>query len=346
MATIYQRRSAKYGARYTVRAAVRGYAPRVRTFNTKKEAADWGEAQEREMLALKKEQGTGHDFHNYTIGGLVRDFLAEPRTKAQRSLGDTSRRAAWFVDKYGAVKIMDVNSRLLRKARAELAEDRGPATVNRHLSVLRSAWNFGIKNELIPGAKQWPKGLMLPEPSGRIRFLNHSEIAALLKASEADPVMRAAIMVSIGCGVRQGELLRLKWADVDLVKGALTVHLSKSGKRRHVHIPANAVEALRKLRKLKMVSPVDVFLNTDGKPLKKSLLETRWRKMRTAAKLADFRWHDLRHSTASLLAQNGATLLEIGSVLGHSTPSMTLRYAHLVPAAPVKGADKINELLK
>ena len=143
MATIYERRSAKFGMRYTVRAAVRGYAPRVRTFNTRKEATEWGDAQEREMLTLKKEQGIGHDFASYTIAGLIRDFLKEPKTKAQRSLDDTSRRLCWFVDKHAATKIMDVSARLLRKWREELAQDKGPATTNRYMSVLRSAWNFG-----------------------------------------------------------------------------------------------------------------------------------------------------------------------------------------------------------
>ena len=178
-----------------------------------------------------------------------------------------------------------------------------------------------------------------------MRYLNNAEVARLLKEVEPDTVMRAAIMVSIGCGVRQGELLRLKWEDLNLAKQSLTVHLSKTGRRRSVHIPANAVEALRALKKLPIVSPVHVFLNHDGKPLKKSLLEMRWRPLRTRAKLLDFRWHDLRHTTASLLAQNGATLLEIGSVLGHSTPAMSQRYAHLVSGAAVTGAAKLNELL-
>ena len=349
MATIYIRKNAAGERRYLARAAVRQYRPVSRTFQTRKDAVEWAEAEEAKLLAAKKSTGTSHDVSAYTIGHLIRDFLAEPKVQKQRSLDDTKRRLAWWVDKYGDVRVLDVRAQLLRRARTALGADpeceRGPATVNRHLSCMRAAWNFGLNAELIVPFKPWPKALMLPEPGGRVRFLSGKEITALLKAAEADPVMKTAITMSIGCGLRQGELLRLTWADIDLGKQQLTVHLSKTGKRRGGHIPAHAVDALKALKKLPVVSATHVFLNQDSKPMKKSLLETRWRVVRTAAKLADFRWHDLRHTCASQLAQNGASLLEIGSVLGHSSPGMTQRYSHLVAGAPVTGHDKVNVLL-
>jgi integrase len=140
--------------------------------------------------------------------------------------------------------------------------------------------------------------------------------------------------------------LRLTWADVDLDKKIVTVHESKNNERRAIHLTASAVDALKELRKLPVVSPVHVFLVEGGKPLKKSWLETRWYKIRTAAALTDFRWHDLRHTCASVLLQNGATLAMVGSVLGHKSPSMTQRYSHLVQGAAVTGHDKLDEKLK
>jgi site-specific recombinase XerD len=68
--------------------------------------------------------------------------------------------------------------------------------------------------------------------------------------------------------------------------------------------------------------------------------------VRAAAGLVDFRWHDLRHSCASFLAQNGASLVEIGSVLGHSSPSVTAKYAHMVAGRPITGADKLAAKLQ
>jgi integrase len=112
-----------------------------------------------------------------------------------------------------------------------------------------------------------------------------------------------------------------------------------------VHVPASAVTALRGLRKAKAAATANVFLITKGIPLKVSTLEARWRRVRDAAGLTGFRWHDLRHSCASFLARRGASLLEIASVLGHKSPSMVMRYAHLTQGQAVKGHAELDTLL-
>lgn len=142
-----------------------------------------------------------------------------------------------------------------------------------------------------------------------------------------------------------GELLRLEWKDLDLDKGTLTVHISKNTKRRLVHLNAPAIAALKNLRRSGVVGPRWVFVKEQGKEAgqqaDKFYLSFRWQHVRKAAGLRDFRWHDLRHSCASYLAQNGASLLEIGSMLGHSSPAITAKYAHMVAGAPVTGSDKL-----
>ena len=89
-----------------------------------------------------------------------------------------------------------------------------------------------------------------------------------------------------------------------------------------------------------------VFTGPRGARLTKPQLETGWRRVRTLAGISDFRWHDLRHTAASFLAQSGASLLEIGAVLGHRSPSVTARYAHMVQGAPVTGHDKVDAKLR
>jgi integrase len=211
---------------------------------------------------------------------------------------------------------------------------------------MRGVWNWGRAAGWIPQERSWPTKLLLPEPTGRIRYLSNPELDGLLKAAEVDPLMRAAILVSVATGLRQGELLRLKWADVDFTNGWVTILETKNKTPRRVHLTSQAVAALQALKAKKVVSPTSVFILDNGKPLKQSYLEVRWRRIRDAAELKNFRWHDLRHTCASILAQHGATLLEIGSVLGHKSPSMTMRYAHLIQGAPVKGHAALDEMLR
>lgn len=122
--------------------------------------------------------------------------------------------------------------------------------------------------------------------------------------------------------------------------------ISKNDTARTVYLPSVAVEALKALRKGKVVSTMAVFLLSDGAPLAKSALMQRWKSIRKDAGLSDFRWHDLRHSCATFRAQKGATLLEIGSVLGHKSPSVTQRYSNLVQGAPVKGHTELDAKLR
>ena len=111
-----------------------------------------------------------------------------------------------------------------------------------------------------------------------------------------------------------------------------------------MYLPASAVAALRELKRASVVGQ-HVLIDDEGQPVVKFWIEYRWRIVRDAAGLKDFRWHDLRHSCASFLAQQGANLLEIGSVLGHKSPSVTKRYSHLIEGAPVTGHTKLDEKL-
>jgi integrase len=148
----------------------------------------------------------------------------------------------------------------------------------------------------------------------------------------------ALVLVSIACGMRKGELLRLKWGDVDFDSQSLRILLTKNSEARSVHLPASAAAALNTLKDSTVLAlDAWVFITDTGVHVDQGWIEYRWNQVRKDAGLKDFRWHDLRHSCASILAQNGASLVEIGAVLGHKSPSITHRYSHLVAGKAVKG---------
>jgi integrase len=352
MATIVKRKGLNGATRYLAQARVTGFKPVGKSFDTKQEAKEWADKLEAEWRGQRGRGGLREDVGRLTIAKLVHEHLADDDVKKLRTIEDRERLLAWWVNRYADIKIIDFGVVRLREAREALIKQRGPATTNRYLSEMRSCWNWATAAGLIPQERGWPKRLMLKEPRGRVRYLSDAEIGALLKAAQADTVLHSAIVLSIATGIRQGEALRLEWRDLDLTGGGsstkkptLAVRESKTGERRMVYLPPNAVEALQCLKKLTVVSPVHVFLNGDGKPLRKSLLEHRWRVIRKTAKLVDFHWHDLRHTCASILLQEGATLPMVGAVLGHKSASMTHRYAHLVQGAPVTGHDVLDSKL-
>ena len=347
MATVQKRRNSDGTTSFLAWVRIGKFKPATQAFPTRKEALVWAAALERELRKRRDEADpVSRDVTRLTVADLARQFLADTNTKALRTYNDLERLVLWWVNKYGSERILQFNVLTLREARAKLEPGRAPATVNRYLSAMRSCWNWGRSAGLVPQDRLWPDRLALTEPRERTRHLSDDELQRLLtEARAAGPTMYAAVVVSLATGVRQGELLRLRWSDVDLENKRIRVLLTKNGESRAVHLPPVAVEALRALTKGTIVGQ-HVISNEAGQAYTKSLLESRWKKLRSEAKLTDFRWHDLRHSCASFLAQKGASLIEIGSVLGHKSPSVTRRYAHLVEGAPVTGHAGLDDKLR
>lgn len=156
-----------------------------------------------------------------------------------------------------------------------------------------------------------------------------------------DPFAIAAIRLLLFTGARLREILTAKWDWVDLETGFLSLPDSKTG-RKVVFLSGVALEVLKSLPRLQS-NPYVIPGLREGQP--RSDLHLPWRAVRLAARLDGVRLHDLRHSFASTGAGAGLGLPVIGKLLGHSTPGMTHRYAHLA-AGPVKrAADAIGEEL-
>lgn len=172
----------------------------------------------------------------------------------------------------------------------------------------------------------------------RIRFLSDDERTQLLAACKAsdNEHLYPIVLVALSTGARKNEVLSLTFADLDLTRGIAVLRNTKNGETRTVPV-VKSLQALLKTHmekvevfydKLDYTPPARwVFPRRDGMaPID---IRTAWENARDAAGLVDFRFHDIRHSTASYLAMNGASLVEIAEVLGHRTLQMVRRYAHL-----------------
>jgi integrase len=141
--------------------------------------------------------------------------------------------------------------------------------------------------------------------------------------------------------MRQGEILNLRWVDVDLVQGRITLHETKNGERRSVPLVGRALALLTGLHELRRADTDFVFPNSHlAKPL---LITKAWNTAVAKAGIEDFRFHDLRHSAASYLVMNGASLAEVGAVLGHKTVQMTKRYTHLADGHTKRAVEAMNK---
>lgn len=322
---------------------------------TEKAARTWfkNTVRELEREALK---GTSQSTLDATVDQVWSAYLESPETRQLKTYKDTKQRLGVCLKEVKGEKAIEFwRTGGPRKLRDKIHgtrlanRPRTNATTNRYNAAMRAGWEWGIEARMIPADMTWPK-LMLSEPRGRDRYLSDSERTALLAAAKKDATMHAAIVVAISTGMRQGNLLSMTWRQIDFDKKKIMLPVTKNGRAHTVHLPSSAVAALEALKAGKIVhlnSPV--FL--DGKAQMEN-----WRLMRDFKKLCKdvgiptegkdkFTWHCLRHSTASYLAQSGASLLEIGSVLGHISTQSTARYSHMVAGAKVTGHDKLDAML-
>jgi integrase len=346
VAAILKRRG-KEGTRFTAIVRVAGQKKsQAQTFADERSARNWAakiEEELREQRALVPEEPKEAAL---TIEILIDKYLHDPKVQRLKSLPEIERvlEGTW-VNKCGKLRVADFGVAELKTQRDALLESGCSAqTVNRYVGALRSVWSFGLDMGYIAREQQWPARIMFKEPRGRTRYLSDAEISAVLHAAKSDCVMHAAITLAMATGLRRGELLALTWGDIDMSRAQLSVRESKNDTQRRVHLTSSALKALRTMPKGTPLASVFTF--DGGRPLRVGVLDHKWRPIRKAAKLQNFRWHDFRHTCASILLQSGATLPEVGEILGHKSLAMTMRYAHLVSGKPTAGHAALDAKLR
>lgn len=266
---------------------------------------------------------------------------------------DTTRvqRLTWWKDRLQGIALQDLSDDHVHAALESLtaqasryfagkdAEDRpiykakrkplAPATINRYGASLAAVCTWAIKRRIAP--KGWAHPCRSierqPENNEKTRFLSDAERERLLLACKASswPRLYALVLLALTTGARKSELLGLRWGDVDLDRATAHCGRTKNGDPKVLPLVPAVVEELKR----HAAGPtVHVFESTrrKGNPF---AFEPRFVEALQVAKIRAFRFHDLRHSCASMLARSGATLLEIGDVLGHRQLQMTKRYSHL-----------------
>lgn len=137
--------------------------------------------------------------------------------------------------------------------------------------------------------------------------------------------------------------MNLKWGDVDLDRGSILLQTTKNGERRFIPLIGTTLDLLRSRYTNQAIdSLVFPAPHSSSKPIE---IRSAWETALKKAEIANFRFHDLRHTAASYLAMNQASLLEIGTLLGHKTVQMTKRYAHLSNEHIYSTADALNKAI-
>ncbi len=223
---------------------------------------------------------------------------------------------------------VDITPREIEDFRASFGDGRAVATVNHYLKFVKAVFNRAIRQGRLSHINPVSPIKLAREHNARNRCLSHEEEARLLDAVPA--WMRPLINVALHTGMRLGELRALQWEDVDEKTGSIRIRRDKAGDGRWLAMNSVVREALHTVRRERKILGPFVFCSPEGKYLHN--FERYWRPAVMAAKIPNFRFHDLRHTFASRLAMTpGVDLYTVQRAGGWKTAIMVQRYAHLSP---------------
>jgi len=316
-----QKRSGASGTSYRAIVKHNGRVVASKTFKLKKDAKAWAtrlEADRERMAALGSPDGAR------LFKDVAEDLKKTPARDVSRDL-----RIDWWVARVGEQAIGRIEVADLRPLLDDYAKDHAPATTNRLRAACSSVFRYAHKQGWITAnpARQLAHRT---EDNKRVRWLEPDERMRLLHACDVSGWPRLGLLVRflLGTGCRLGEAMALRWCDVDLAERTAYLEHTKNGSARVLTLPAPVVAELKKHRAI----GVGLVFGADPKPGQEQrpfTFRKHWNKARIEAGMPDLRLHDLRHDAASQLAMAGATLLEIGEVLGHRSEQTTKRYSHL-----------------
>jgi len=369
--SVYKRKSGRYAVLVDLEATALGGRRRksIGTYRTRKEA----EAAERKALEAR-DRGIDLAPQTVTVQELLERYIERCKTKAlaTKTLERYEELAKCHLRPVvGGLTLAKLKPAHVLNVYAKATEKGlSPKSVRHVHGLLHAALDWAVEQNLCfrnvadVTKRDLPKAQRSPA-----RALTEGEARRLLDAAVGTP-WHALFTLAFCTGARRAELAALRWSNVDLERGSVTISESvvrtksglefkgtKTGSVRVVPLNEPAVAALRshraaqnkkRLRKGEEYQVRDlVFADSFGRPWNPSSISNAFDRLAREAKLSTTRLHDVRHSAATWLLQGGIDVRTVAAVLGHSTPVTTLNtYAHVMPGAEAKAVEAIAERLQ
>ena len=220
----------------------------------------------------------------------------------------------------------------LENEKTKKVPKRSPTTVRHYLISLSHLFTIAVRDwEWLPENPMEKVSKPKPTP-GRQRYLTKEEKDRLLLEAKRSRcrVLYPIVVLALATGMRRGEIMKLKVEDISIPNHVIKLKTSKNKQPRLIALVGHAHSVIASLLDKKIDKNPDSLLFPSRKnPLRPYDIETAWQAALKRADIKDYRFHDNRHSHASLHAEKGRSLLEIGQSIGHKSPQSTSRYSHL-----------------
>lgn len=322
---------------------------KAETFDSEIEAKRWGSKMRYEI-----EQGmvTKESLKNRKLSDALKKYISEVLPQKPRNARNVEQHLKRWDKELGHLLINEISPSIIADCRDRLLKEathqsklRSPATVVRYLSSLSAVfetvikeWHWIEKNPV----------RLIRKPSvdnARTRFLSEDECKRLMASCKEsrNPYLYPIVVLALTTGMRRGEILGLRWGDVDFEKRLIILTKTKNDSARYVRVISSSYQILKGLFESEpTINPsFHIFPSLN---LNRYLdIRTAWLFALKRADITNFTFHSLRHSCASFLAMTGASQRDIAEILGHKDLRMTYRYSHLSQDHLAEKLEKASE---
>lgn len=347
MAYIQKRTHLNGKPNYRVRIRVMGMPDKSATFANHLEAKKWALQMESEIRAGR--YFTRQEEKEKTFGELVDKLIEKELPKNPKALNKQKMLLLWWKQHLGQYFLCYISPSMIADLRDTLLQEntcrkklRSTSTTNRYLAALSRAFTIGIKEWGWVKENPVLKITRPRENKARERYLEKDEIGTLLAIcrKSKNKFLYTVVLFSLATGARKGEVLGLKWEDIDFMRKTATFRDTKNGETRTIPLSEPVINCLQTELGKRLTMSEYVFPSQNGK--KPADIRTAWENAVKEAGLKDVCFHSLRHTAASHLGMGGASTLEIAAILGHKTLAMVKRYSHLSVSSTSRIMNQMN----
>jgi integrase len=327
----------KKGVVYRAYIRPSGLKPVTKSFNTRREAVYFINNIESNRSKLISYNNT----RPQTKLSVVIDNYLSKEYKGSRPK-DEERKLNLWIEHIGDKPIRDIVKSDISDTLSFLSNRLSNATINRYKAAISVVLSYACREYDLsdnPVRHMRP----LPENNARVRYLSDDERSRLFEAvsqSSWDKLYLITLL-AITTGARKGELTSIKWSDIDFDRQVAYISTTKNGEPKVLPLTESATAELQRFNKQNN----SFVFDSEVKPGRAYCFTKPWTRALKEAGIEDFTFHSLRHTCASYLAMNGASLLEIADVLGHKQIQMTKRYSHLCVEHKAKLINKVMSSL-
>jgi integrase len=309
------------GNSWQTRVRRKGYSDITKSFNTRQDAERWARSVE-----VSLDRGTYVDpteAERVTLDDLIGRYIKEVLPSMKGYVEDSYRLKAIQRRDIAKINMARLSSVQIAAYRDHRLTEVAANTVIRELAYLSSVinnarreWGINITNPV-----QMVRNPSMPQ--GRNRVITEDELQRLLEQLEPtgrrNPWMKPLVLLALETGMRRGELLQLRWTDINLQNRTATLWETKNGERRVVPLSSKAIDTLQKTPRSLCGRVFPLSQAAQAKAFKEALKRS---------KLDDLHFHDLRHTAITHMAKKLPNVIELAAVSGHKSLRMLQRYYH------------------